>query len=109
MRDLQLTEQQQHTPTSSIAHPGYANIHGLSQADDQTYGIYRIGNSVYVARTKRIRHVYDDWKLLLRQTSHSERHQTLKQYLDANPEVGELLEDSLGGSVMLEPQSNFYT
>lgn len=43
----------------------------LSQAYEQTYAIYRIGNSVYVAGTKSIRDVYDDIKIATRDKTRS--------------------------------------
>lgn len=77
---------------------------GSSQAYEQKGGIYRVGNSVNVAGAKRIRDVYGDFKIPIKRTSHSERYQTLKQYLDAIPD--ELVGHSLGGSVSLQAQSN---
>lgn len=63
---------------------------------------------MYVAGTKSIRDAYDDLHILVTQTSHSERYQTPKQYLDTNPEVNELVGHSFGGSVMLAAQSNYH-
>lgn len=78
----------------------------LSQEYDQNGGVYRLGDYAYVARTKSIQDVYDELNTSIKQTSHSERYQTLKQDLDADPEVDELTGHSLGGSVLLEARSN---
>lgn len=47
---------------------------GLSQAHEQTHGIYKIGHSIYIVRTLSIHDVYGDLKIPIKQTSHSERY-----------------------------------
>lgn len=47
---------------------GLQDRNGLSQACGQKDCIYRIGTSVYVARTKNTRDVFGDLKIHLKQT-----------------------------------------
>lgn len=61
---------------------------------------------VDVAGSKRIRDVYDDAHIPIKQSSHSERDQALKQYLDTIPELYGRIGHSLRDSVILEAQSN---
>lgn len=87
---------------------GVRDIDGLSHAYEQNDASDRIGNTVYVAGTKSMSGVCNDVRIPIKKTSHSERDQALTQYLDANPEVDELIGHSSGGSVILEVQSNYH-
>lgn len=60
--DLQQQETRTHTTYRHFTDTplGLHDRAGLSQAYEQKVGIYRIGNTVYVAGTRSIRGVYDD-------------------------------------------------
>lgn len=92
--------------TSRTAHQDY-KIETNYHKRINKYGIHRIRNSVCVAGTKRVRDVNNDLTISIKQTPHSERYQALKPHWDAHPEVDEPI-DTLGGSVILEAQSNYH-
>ena len=96
---------------------GILDRDGLRRAYRETNGLFKQGKALYVAGTRLnqafsnpdnfFQDLMDDVKLPFFQTHHAERYKFAKEFLDANPDVDEIVGHSLGGSVILQLQKDY--
>ena len=60
---------------------------GLAEAYKLDTGVFPAGNTLYVAGTNSLRHVWDDLKIPFGLTNHTQRYEDASRVLKAMPQV----------------------
>ena len=78
------------------------NENGLEQAYNSPSHLYQNNDTLYMARTKNFRDLYDDIKIPFGLTRYSQRYIDADNVLQQDPNIKNPIGHSLSGSVALE-------
>ena len=79
---------------------------GLDKAYALPDEVFVNGDTLYVAGTSYLQDVWEDLKIVFRETAKAQRYNDAETMLGKNPQIKNMVGNSLGGSVSLHLQKN---
>lgn len=80
---------------------------GIRHSYDHADGLCRQRNTLYIAGARPFGDVFADVNLFAQQTSHTERFEAARQYLDEYPDIDKVIGHNVGEAVALQLQADY--